>query len=77
MTILHYTLEGALLVLAIGGFFALIQHRARRPPLRDPETGELVLQFAGFLVWTMALIAVLGPVLMIALSFVVPFKNEA
>jgi hypothetical protein len=69
-------LQAVLFAAALGAFFDLARRSARRPATRDPLTGELVLQFGPFLIWTMGGIAVLGPLGMAILSFVIPFKNE-
>jgi hypothetical protein len=70
------SLQVAIIVYVLLAFFNLIRASARAPALRDPQTGELVLQFPTFLVWTMGAIAVLGPLAMVILSFIIPFKTE-
>lgn len=57
-------------------FFLLVRSGANRPALRDAATGDLVLQCNGVLTWTMGVIALVGPLGMAILSFVIPFKNE-
>ncbi len=70
-------LKNALIIGSIFVFFALLRAGAKRPAQRDPETGELILQCAGPLVWTMGVIAVGGPLSMGVLSFIIPFQNTA
>src|SRR5262249_1099829 len=70
------TLQGCVQARAAGLLFELARRNAHRAALRDPETGDLILQFGPVLVWTMAAIAVIGPVGMLVLSFVIPFRNE-
>src|SRR5262245_33254025 len=70
------SLQTAIVVYVLLAFFNLVRTSARAPALRDPQTGELVLQFSKFLIWTMGAIAVLGPLAMLILSFVIPFRNE-
>src|SRR4051794_2197037 len=69
-------LQTAIVVYVLFVFFDLVRASARAPALRDPQTGEVVLRFSGFLVWTMGAIAVLGPLGMVILSFIIPFRNE-
>src|SRR5436305_423809 len=69
-------LQNALVVGGVLFFFLLLRAAANRPARRDPATGELVLRFSPFLVWSMGAIAVGGPVGMGILSFVIPFKSE-
>jgi hypothetical protein len=70
------SLQTAIVVYILLAFFNLVRTSARAPALRDPQTGDLVLQFSKFLIWTMGAIAVLGPLAMVILSFVIPFRNE-
>jgi hypothetical protein len=70
-------LQAAIMVYVLFVFFNLVRMRARAPALRDPQTGELVLQFSKFLIWTVGAIAVLGPLAMVVLSFIIPFDSEA
>jgi hypothetical protein len=66
----------ALIVACVMLFFLLLRSAAGRPPKRDPQTGDLVLQCSPVLVWTMGVLAVGGPLAMAVLSFVIPFRNE-
>lgn len=68
-------LSNALIAVAVIAFFALLRSQAKRPALRDPQTGELVLQCSPVLVWSMGLIAVGGPLAMGLLSLVIPFEH--
>jgi hypothetical protein len=68
-------LKNALVVAGVLVFFAVLRGAARRPPQRDPRTGELVLQCSPVLAWSMGAIAVGGPLSMAVLSFVIPFRN--
>jgi hypothetical protein len=70
------SLQAAIMVYVMFAFFDLVRKSANAPALRDPQTGELILRFPKFLIWTMGLIAVLGPLGMVVLSFVIPFQNE-
>jgi hypothetical protein len=70
------SLQAAIMVYVIVVFFNLVRRSARAPALRDPQTGELVLQFSKFLIWTMGAIAVLGPLAMVILSFIIGFRSE-
>jgi hypothetical protein len=78
VVLLYYALplQAAIMVFALFFFFGLVRWSARAPAMHDPQTGELVLQFSKFLVWTVGAIAVLGPLAMVVLSFIVPFENE-
>jgi hypothetical protein len=73
--ILEKSLQISLMIAAIGGFFALMRRTANRPAARDPDTGEIVLQFSKVLVWIMGGIAFLMPLALAVLSFVIPFRN--
>jgi hypothetical protein len=75
--ILVHSLQTAVMVYALFFFFDLIRKGARAPAVRDPETGDVVLQWSKFLIWTMGSIAVLGPLAMVVLSFVIPFSSPA
>jgi hypothetical protein len=70
-------IQNALVASGVVLFFLLLRSKANRPPTRDPQTGELVLQLSTVLVWTMGLISVGGPLAMAALSFVIPFQHES
>jgi hypothetical protein len=70
------SLQTAIMVYIILLFFNLVRATARAPALRDPQTGDLVLRFGNFVIWTMGVIAVLGPLAMVVLSFVIPFRSE-
>lgn len=70
-------IQGALIAVGVMVFFLLIRAGANRPARRDPKTGELVLQCAPGLAWTMGAIAVGGPVGMGLLAFVIPARNAA
>src|SRR5262245_13285393 len=69
-------IQTAILVAVITAFFNMVRASARRPAVRDPNTGEVVLQFHMFLVWIMAGIAILAPLGLVVLSFIIPFQNE-
>lgn len=70
------SLQTAIMLYVILLFFDLVRKSARAPAVRDPQTGDVVLQWSKFLIWTMGAIAVLGPLAMVVLSFVIPFRSE-
>jgi hypothetical protein len=69
--------QAVVLMFVLFIFFMLVRVSARAPALRDPQTGELVLRFPTFLIWTMGAIAVLGPLALVILSFIIPFSDES
>jgi hypothetical protein len=66
---------GGLIGLVVAILFMLLVQGAKRPVARDPTSGELVLRFNPILTAIMAVIGAVGPVGMVALSFVVKFKT--
>jgi len=70
-------LSGGLAAVGVLVCLALLGLGARRPAKRDPKTGELVLQCNPGVIWLTGGIAVLGPLGMAVLSFVIPFKNDS
>jgi hypothetical protein len=65
----------AVVGVAVGLFFYLLLQSAKRPAMRDPKTGVLVLQFGRILPIIMGSIAVGAPIGLVILSFVVGFKT--
>jgi hypothetical protein len=56
-------------------FLYLLLQSAKRPAMRDPQTGELILRFGWFLPAFMGLLAVGAPIGLVILSMVVGFKH--
>ncbi|MFO0878896.1 MAG: PH domain-containing protein [Gemmataceae bacterium] len=74
-SVMGAVVANALVMGGVVAFFALLRSQASRPVLRDPQTGELVLQCSSVLVWSMGSIAIGGPVAMGLLSLIIPFEH--
>lgn len=66
---------GGVIGVVVAILFTLVLQSSKRPVVRDPTSGELVLRFNPILTVIMAVIGAVGPLGMVALSFVVTFKT--